>query len=174
MTWWLNKKYDLTGRKFGKLTVAKIANTVGRRRWKCKCECGKTTTVSSNNLKSKNVISCGCALQGCNRGLPFKWLYNRILKDRRKLNVSLSYKEFLEFTKIQECHYCGKSIIWSPYSNNKKYAGGSNLDRKNSALGYSKNNCVVCCPRCNWSKSNRFTYKEWVILGNIIRSWNDS
>lgn len=57
---------DLTNKKFGRLTVIKLAesvtNTYGRpiRRWVCDCECGNTTIVRVNKLTSGNTISCGC------------------------------------------------------------------------------------------------------------------
>ena len=34
-------------------------------------------------------------------------LYNILRKDYRNLEIALTYEEFLEFTKIKECHYCG-------------------------------------------------------------------
>lgn len=58
---------DLTGRKFGYLTVVERAEDYhtpsnGKRytQWLCKCVCGKHTTVLSSNLKSGSTISCGC------------------------------------------------------------------------------------------------------------------
>ena len=52
---------DLTGKKFGRLTVIKrVANKGKRARWLCKCECGKTIEVQGTNLKSGNTKSCGC------------------------------------------------------------------------------------------------------------------
>ena len=55
------KAEDLTGRRFGKLTVIKrVPSTGGHARWKCLCDCGNYTEALSNNLKSGNKISCGC------------------------------------------------------------------------------------------------------------------
>ena len=34
-----------------------------------------------------------------------------------------------------------------------------NLDRKDNSIGYSKNNCVVCCSTCNYIKGDKFTYE---------------
>jgi hypothetical protein len=42
-----------------------------------------------------------------------------------KKGSDLSYEEFLEFTKIEKCHYCESLIEWQKYRNsredNKKY-----------------------------------------------------
>ena len=56
------KNEDLTGEKFGKLTVLTLVRERrgGRRVWKCRCECGKYTEVVTDKLKQGNIRSCGC------------------------------------------------------------------------------------------------------------------
>lgn len=57
---------DLTGRKFGRLTVIeraedKVLPSGGRKtQWLCKCDCGNYTIVMSNNLIRNHTRSCGC------------------------------------------------------------------------------------------------------------------
>lgn len=52
---------DLSGEKFGKLTVIKRApNRNNRTMWLCECECGNKTVVGGAMLKSGNTKSCGC------------------------------------------------------------------------------------------------------------------
>lgn len=57
---------DLTGEKFGKLTVLRrVENYITPKgskhsRWLCKCECGNEITVIGYNLKSEHTQSCGC------------------------------------------------------------------------------------------------------------------
>lgn len=69
----MSKLIDLTGRKFGRLTVLGRSGTYQRPSgnkeptWLCKCECGNEVVVMSSNLKKKgNTLSCGC-LQTENR-----------------------------------------------------------------------------------------------------------
>lgn len=59
----MNKVNDLTGKKFGKLTVLKRDENAkaGRSRWICKCECGKKAPVLRNHLTTGHATSCGCA-----------------------------------------------------------------------------------------------------------------
>ena len=60
------KYVDLTGKKFGRLTVIERApNHIqpnGRSviMWKCKCDCGNMTTVRGDGLKSGATKSCWC------------------------------------------------------------------------------------------------------------------
>lgn len=52
---------DITGQKFGKLTVIeRVENKKGRVCWKCLCECGQEVIVSSNSLVRQKTMSCGC------------------------------------------------------------------------------------------------------------------
>ncbi len=52
---------DITGQKFGKLTVIeRVENKKGRVCWKCLCECGQEVIVSSNSLVRHKTMSCGC------------------------------------------------------------------------------------------------------------------
>jgi hypothetical protein len=53
---------DLTGQKFGRLTVIKrIENGLcNRTRWCCKCDCGNEVGVFSRGLISGQTNSCGC------------------------------------------------------------------------------------------------------------------
>lgn len=52
---------DLTGKKFGMLTVVgRAPNRKGRTMWKCKCDCGNIVDVEASNLKSGHTTSCGC------------------------------------------------------------------------------------------------------------------
>lgn len=50
---------DLTGQKFGKLTVVSLYS-MSPTKWLCKCECGKDTIVSACHLKDGHTKSCGC------------------------------------------------------------------------------------------------------------------
>ena len=63
----MSKITDLTGQKFGKLTVVNRAenhvSNNGNKRvvWHCKCECGNEVDVMALNLTRNHTISCGCA-----------------------------------------------------------------------------------------------------------------
>lgn len=60
----MGKLIDLTGQRFGRLTVIERAGKTndGHRKWLCQCDCGKTTVVAGNDLKKEKgaTRSCGC------------------------------------------------------------------------------------------------------------------
>lgn len=51
---------DLTGQRFGMLTVIGLDERSKATRWKCLCDCGKETIVTSQNLRRGGFYSCGC------------------------------------------------------------------------------------------------------------------
>lgn len=64
----MSKKVDLTGLKFGKLTVIK---EVGKDKNNyilllCICECGGQKIVNKDNLKGNRIKSCGCLQESHN------------------------------------------------------------------------------------------------------------
>ena len=54
---------DLTGQRFGMLTVIKRVRKEGNRKpyWLCRCDCGREKVVYQYNLIHGNTKSCGCA-----------------------------------------------------------------------------------------------------------------
>ena len=58
----MSKLIDITGEKYGMLTViARAENDArGGTMWECLCECGNKTIVSKSNLKLGVTKSCGC------------------------------------------------------------------------------------------------------------------
>ena len=58
------KLIDLTGQKFGKLTVIGYNEEVSKQKkgthWNCKCDCGNESVVWGGHLKNGSTTSCGC------------------------------------------------------------------------------------------------------------------
>lgn len=58
------RREDLTGMKFGKLTVLSLGNKSnkgGGSFWICRCDCGNQCQVQAFKLKSGHTVSCGCS-----------------------------------------------------------------------------------------------------------------
>lgn len=57
---------DLTGKRYGKLTVLKEVDSIVKsngknmRRWLCKCDCGNEIIVQHTYLTTGDTVSCGC------------------------------------------------------------------------------------------------------------------
>lgn len=55
-------RLDLSGQRFGRLTVIEIVGSNKHKQiiWRCICDCGNETFVTATSLNQGNVRSCGC------------------------------------------------------------------------------------------------------------------
>lgn len=122
---------DMTGLKFGKLTVLKRygTNDDNKATWLCKCDCGNTTIVSGRHLRDGTTLSCGC--------LRKDKLINRNhnltkIKEGDSINGTLIKNIFYENGKaycMAVCKYCGnnfKTTIQHLQSNHTQSCGCNN------------------------------------------------
>ena len=110
-------------------------------------------------------------LRGLNyRKNPYEALYNNFKKRSKKYNKQndITYTQFLIFTNEKSCHYCFDNLYWTEY-NVTKNGSSYNLDRKDNKKGYSLDNCVACCWKCNESKKDNYSYKEWYGMTEYFR-----
>jgi len=139
----------------------------------CKCICGKTKLIPLGNLYDKRETakakSCGCTkkfVNGINaqsRRKPesvYRYIYEQYQSSAkiRNINFSLTKDEYIEIVK-KDCYYCGEPApIKQPNRGKEKYVGVpvpyNGVDRIDSTKGYEKENCVPCCTRCNYMKSD--------------------
>ena len=170
-----NSVADITGEKFGRLTaVGRVGRSGKSSVWLCLCSCGNVKEVLLGNLRKGHVRSCGCYQREVVTKRAYQVHYSALLRvhARGKIPCTLTYEEFLEFTKISRCHYCNAPIEWREHIRFREGSPkGYFLDRKDNTLGYITGNLVVCCKRCNFSKANRFSYFEWYCMTACLRRW---
>lgn len=87
----MGKMIDITGQKFGKLTVIENAGKRDGRRyyWKCKCECGNEIIVLGTSLRNGNTKSCGC---GKYEGIK---KYNQIQSENNKIPIGTRFNKLV-------------------------------------------------------------------------------
>lgn len=60
----MGKNEDLTGQRFGRLTVIGLNEEVSKQKkktyWNCKCNCGNEKVVRGDSLRGGATTSCGC------------------------------------------------------------------------------------------------------------------
>ena len=61
----MNKKYDLTGMRFGTLAVTGFngRDKDGHLQWNCLCDCGNRSVVNGTALRNGSVKACKCIRQ---------------------------------------------------------------------------------------------------------------
>ena len=103
---------------------------------------------------------------------PYEAVYRSLLRTAVH-KVEISFEDFLLFTEIDNCYYCNNKITWHKKSVSKNKHGmymRYNLDRKDSSKNYTKDNCVVCCPKCNKAKMDNFNDEEFIQIVKLIRN----
>ena len=163
------KAHTLDNKKFGKLLVLeRVESKNGCTHWKCLCDCGNIGNHSGPSLVKGTATSCGCSRRGPKSFAgPLSSVYSdyKCGARNRKLIFLLSFEEFKTITS-QNCHYCGRP----PEERVRKWPLIINgVDRKESDIGYTLDNCVPCCKICNKAKMDT-PYDEFIAWINDL--WN--
>lgn len=163
------KRHEINiGDRFGKLIVQSFAGydkSESNPLWNCLCDCGRESTPSSCNLANGNTTQC----RRC------KWdkhvnpdsstrrafgMYARQAKSR-SLSFELTFEQFKDMV-TENCFYCGVEPRANSYSSESSVSVPmTGVDRLDSSLGYSPDNCVPCCGTCNKAKLDR-TPQEFI------------
>jgi len=154
------KKIDLTGRKFGKLTVIKEAEKKnGKTHWFCLCECGNKSIVDGYKLKSAHTTSCGCARKGANKENLLGLKYNRLTviseaasKNEKTYWVCLCecgnkttvHAHSLKFGKTKSCG-CAKKGINKKNLLGKKFGRLTVINEEDNRGIYTRWRCRCDC-----------------------------
>lgn len=153
-------KNDLTGKRFGRLTVKSVCGKSTDRHylWHCVCDCGNEVVVPSNGLTCGHTQSCGCLKRDKTSDAKTKHgasgnhrhierLYHVWISMRARCN-NPNNKDFK--------YYGGKGVFvcdeWNDYSEFKRWAenngydknakhGDCTIDRINPNGNYEPSNC---------------------------------
>src|SRR6185503_13492927 len=98
---------DLTGQKFGRLTVGVLLRTDPKkgRVWECVCECGKTCEKTTGHLREKGNpnVSCGCAARdSIKMAAKAAWSATTKFSHPHKLKLKWLYRNM-----VNRCHKPG-------------------------------------------------------------------
>jgi hypothetical protein len=169
------KKYqDLTGKKYGKITVVERAGSfislnkktgkkTCRAKWKCVCDCGTQVIKNSNELYRGKYTKCKpCSYaerpQSTKRHTALERLFRlKVIGNcsNREIKVNMSAEEYYNIAK-NNCYYCDEppkefELYKGKYSK-KESLMVNGVDRIDSDGNYEVSNCVPCCFNCNSAK----------------------
>lgn len=183
------KLIDLTGQKFGRLTVIDRAeNGKGWRvRWNCLCECGNKAVVRTESLRSGHTQSCNCLMKDING--------TRIGNDRRTHGATIgrSDKAWQEMSRVYRAWASMKDRIcrdpryrhlaicdrWlNSYENFLADMGQApsekhQVDRIDNSKGYSPDNCRWVTPKENMRNTTVNRMIEWCGETKCMAEWEE-
>jgi hypothetical protein len=149
------KYNDLTGKKYGRLTVV---GQYGRSKdrhilWKCVCDCGHEAIVAGRDLTSGHSKSCGCLQKETTHTIRYK----HGDRDARLYSVWKSMKKRCENKRCKSYHWYGAKGVsvcteWMEYKTFKEWAlangydslapfGECTIDRIDPYGNYEPSNC---------------------------------
>lgn len=155
------KVKDISGKRVGKLIVVKCIGRKGYHAlWQCKCDCGNTTNISAEHLNGKRPTqSCGCGkakppinytANGESNFNRLHKIYQKMAKEKGRVWELTREEVYRLFSS--NCYYCGIAPykVKQETKNNPFLYNG--IDRVDNSKGYTSDNVVSCCERCNLAK----------------------
>lgn len=122
-----NKIHELTGKKFGKLTVLKRIGKYNKSvKWLCLCDCGNEKEVTGGSLTQGTTTSCGCF-----RSELSKTIVGSIKESFIREGTDITQLD----RRVNKNNTSGhKGVAWS--KSNKKWRSSIMFKRKQIHLGY--------------------------------------
>lgn len=146
----MSKLIDLTGKRFGQLTVIKQVQSSNKNsKWLCRCDCGAYSEVYAPCLKSGSTKTCGHGViestvkrstkhGDCRTKLYMVWIS---IRERCHNPRNKSYDDYGK-RGITICDEWDKSYeSFKAWSLRNGYGQGLTIDRINNDKGYSPDNC---------------------------------
>lgn len=184
----MNRLIDLTGQRFGRLTVVSRAenDARGQARWYCNCECGaENIIVRGRHLISGHTQSCGCLHNEGFSAITSKHLKSNeklygIWADMKRRTKTETRKDFKYYggRGIKVCNEWDNDFeAFYKWACDNGYADGLDIDRKDNDKDYTPQNCrwVTHKKNCSNKSDNRHimvdgvtkTLSEWADCSNI-------
>lgn len=141
-----NKLKDLTGMRFGKLTVlcrADRNDSHGKPIWTCSCDCGTIKDVSSTSLRN-GTKSCGRCKSNVTPLFVREHknrLYHAWSEMRRRCNGKATNRQYYGGKGISYCSEWEDFDVFAMWAIDNGYLDGLEIDRIDSDKDYSPENC---------------------------------
>lgn len=151
----MGKFIDLTGQKFGRLTIIERAENYiapcGHHTpmWKCKCECGNEYVANPAHLKNGRVKSCGCFNKEKAKKTMTKHGHHNtrlygvwsVMKQRCYNPKSKAYRLYGAEGKTVCDEWLHDFQAFYDWSMSHGYQKGLEIERIDGTKGYSPENC---------------------------------
>ena len=183
---------DITGKKYGKLTVLSYEGKTksGNSKWLCVCECSNKKIIVATKLKNGHTRSCGCnksTRNGLSRTRIYRIWKGILARCNNYENDNYFWYGFKGISICEQWHDFQKFYNWCLLNG---YEDDLTIDRINSNGNYYPENCrwVSQKEQCNHVISNHLIiyknisytmakfadllgYRYWTVSNRIKLGW---
>lgn len=180
----MNKK-DLSGQRFGRLTVIEEAGRSKNKTilWRCSCDCGSETITLSTSLRNGNSRSCGCLQKEIstkhglsNHKMAHIW-YDMLYRCYNKKNKYYKNYGGRGISVCKRWHSLENFIkdMSASYDEHKLNNDTTQIDRIDNNGNYEPSNCKwSTCPENNQNTSKMIHFIAISPDGKNYKSKNQS
>lgn len=146
----MSKVIDITGQRFGRLTVIGFDKQDEFRQymWLCKCDCGNVVSIRGYSLRSGNTQSCGCIQKETNlklrqtHGMTKTRIYNIWQSMKQRCSTpSVSCYKYYGGRGISVCDEWQSFEPFYQWAISNGYADNLTIDRIDVNGNYEPINC---------------------------------
>lgn len=175
---------DLTGKRFGRLTVLNADHKSAKQLWywRCVCDCGKETIVSGDKLRRGATKSCGClqdelrkAGQRKTHGMADTRLYTTWCNMKARCNrpsSSMYYRYGARGIRVCEEWLCFEGF--KEWSLSTGYSDGMTIERNDIDGDYCPENCRWIPPSEQCLNKSDSHFVTAFGITKTIREWAES
>lgn len=159
------QRANLSGQKFGLLTVESFSHIDDLRRaiWNCSCACGGVTQLATSILRAKHTTSCGCALE---ERLSIGKLRHGLTKTKTWNTWVWMHSRCYQKSHQRYDNYGGRGIAvcqrWHTFENFYADMGekpdGKSIERIDVNGNYSPENCKWVSTDAQYSNTTKTIY----------------
>jgi hypothetical protein len=179
----MSKCIDLTGQRFGRLTVVKRVGKVGMRniKWLCLCDCGNFKVIRRGCLKAGTTKSCGCLhkeiviKQNTTHGDTGKRLHNiwKAMRLRCNWTGDTGYANY-GGRGIKVCDEWDNNYLkFKQWALSHGYTDNLTIERKNVNGNYTPDNCMWISPSQQSNNRRNVLHIEYKGTTKKLIEWSE-
>ena len=180
----MGKFIDISGNKYGKLTVIEKVNKENKNitYWLCECECGNKKTISKPNLTTGHSKSCGClaieSATGNKYGLKHNESKTRLYfiwqsMKQRCYDKNVNGYKYYGLRGIEICNDWLDYEKFSEWSKGNGYKNNLSIDRIDVNGNYEPENCRFITAKQQNRNKTTSVFITYFGIKKCVSEWSE-